>query len=200
MAANIEFYFDLSSPYGYLAAERIDDLAARHGRGVDWRPYLMGAVYRVNGMKPLVDIPLIDDYSRLDIARCAREQGLRLSLPEGFPYGAVAGCRACYWLHERDPARARALALALMRAYFGEGRPVATAEEVAAVAAGLGVDGAELQSAVQRQAVKDRLRAETDTAIERGVFGSPFFFIDGEPFFGNDRFEQMDRWLASGGW
>ena len=200
MPADIDFYFDLSSPYGYLAAERIDELAARHGRGVHWRPYLMGAVYRINGMKPLVDIPLINEYSRLDLARCARQHSIRFVLPVDFPYGAVAGSRAYYWLYDRDPGLARDLAQALMRRYFGQGETVSAPEQVAAVAAGLGVDSAELLVALGTQAVKDRLRAETEAAIGRGVFGSPHFIVDGEPFFGNDRLEQMDQWLARGGW
>ena len=160
----------------------------------------MGAVYRINGMKPLVDIPLINEYSRHDIDRCARQHGIRLSLPPDFPYPAIAGSRAYYWLYDRDPRLAHDLALALMRAYFGAGRAVADAAQVAEVAATLGVERDRLIEALGTQAVKDRLRAETEAAIARGVFGSPHFIVDDEPFFGHDRLEQMEQWLTSGGW
>ena len=196
----IDFYFDLSSPYAYLASERIEALAAGHGRRVRWRPYLMGAVYRVNGMRPLTDIPLINEYSRFDIERCARQHGIPLQMPAEFPYAAIAGSRAFYWLDDRDPGLARDLAHALLRRYFGAGQPVATAEQVAEVGGTLGLAREELLAALQSQAVKDRLRAETEAAIARGVFGSPYFFIDDQPFFGNDRLEQMDEWLRRGGW
>ena len=87
-----------------------------------------------------------------------------------------------------------------MRAYFGAGQAVAEPAQVADVAAALGVARAELIEALASQPVKDRLRAETEAAIARGVFGSPHFIVDDEPFFGHDRMEQMAQWLASGGW
>jgi len=200
MAAPIDFYFDFSSPYGYLAAHVIDDLAARHGRTVAWRPMLLGAVFKVSGQQPLLNIPLKGDYAKRDLPRTARLLGLPFTMPEQFPFMSVAACRAFYWLVDEDPAAARALALALYDRAFAEGQAIAQAPDVAAVAASLGLDPETVRAALQYPAVKDRLRTEVDAAIERGVFGSPFIFVDDEPFWGVDHLSQVERWLETGGW
>ena len=116
MAEPIDFYFDFSSPYGYFMAERIDALAAAHGRSVRWRPFLLGAVYKVTGEVPLPSKPLKGDYSKRDFERSARFLGLRCRIPEAFPIGTQVAARAFYWLDERDPVAARAFALAVYRA------------------------------------------------------------------------------------
>src|SRR5690554_8085136 len=92
----LDFYFDFSSPYGYLAAVQIGELAARHGRQVAWRPFLLGAVYKKIGGQPLVHQPLKGDYSLRDMQRSARELGLALRFPESFPFASVAACRAVF--------------------------------------------------------------------------------------------------------
>ena len=196
----IDFYFDFSSPYGYLAAKRIEAIAAKHGRSVTWRPHLIGAVFPTTGSKPLLDIPLKGDYARIDLPRTARHLGIPFQLPRQFPFMSVAAARAFYWLAESDPGKAKALAMALYDRVFGEGEEISSAEAVIGVAAGLGVDAGELQAALKDPAVKERLKNEVAAAIERGVFGSPYIFIDGEPFWGHDKLDEIDRWLETGGW
>ena len=200
MAAPIEFYFDFSSPYGYLGAQRIDEIGAKHGREVAWKPFLLGAVFKTTRSEPLLGIPMKGDYARIDMPRAARRLGVPFAMPSPFPFMSVAACRAYYWLLDRDPAKAKELAKAVYRASFGEGRDMSGAEAVVEVAAGLGVDGGELGAGLQDQAVKDRLRQEVDIGIEKGVFGSPFIFVDGEPFWGHDRLDTIDKWLETGGW
>jgi len=200
MAAPIDFYFDFSSPYGYLAAHVIDDLGARHGRAVAWRPMQLGAVFKVSGQQPLLNIPLKGDYAKRDLPRTARLMGLPFTMPEQFPFMSVAACRAFYWLVDDDAAAARALALALYNRAFAEGQPIAQAPDVVAVAASLGHDPETVRAALQDPAVKNRLRTDVDAAIERGVFGSPFIFVDDEPFWGVDHLSQVERWLETGGW
>lgn len=196
----IEFYFDFSSPYGYLAAKRIDEVAAKHGRSVTWRPHLIGAVFPTTGSKPLLDIPLKGDYARIDLPRTARHLGIPFILPERFPFLSVAAARAFYWLSDSDPETAKALAMALYDRVFGEGEEISSAEAVIAVASGLGVDADTLRAALNDPAVKERLKNEVNAAIERGVFGSPYIIIDGEPFWGHDKLDEIDRWLEEGGW
>lgn len=200
MSAPIEFYFDFSSPYGYLAAERIDDLAARHGREVAWRPYLMGVAMKVTGSSPLVDRPLMGAYSRHDMERSARRLKVPLSFPEPFPIATIAACRAVYWMERADSSEAKPLAQALYRAYFVDGRNISEAGVVADVAAEGGADRDALLAGIQEPAVKDRLKAVTNDAVERGIFGSPFFVVDGELFWGHDRMDEVERWLETGGW
>jgi 2-hydroxychromene-2-carboxylate isomerase len=200
MSAPIDFYFDYSSPYGYLASTRIEALAARHGREVIWRPILLGAVFKVTGGQPLPTVPLKGDYARRDMLRCARYYGIPLRIPSKFPVATQAPARATYWLWDRDPAKAKALASTLFHAYFVDDRDISSPEVTAEVAAGVGLDSEALRAALQEPAVKERLRAETDAALARGVFGSPFFIVDGEPFWGVDRMDQLERWLETGGW
>ena len=196
----IDFYFDFSSPYGCLAAKRIEEIAARHGRSVTWRPHLIGAVFPTTGSKPLLDIPLKGDYARHELPRTARRLGIPFRLPNQFPFLSVAAARAFYWLSDSDPAKAKELAMALYDKAFGAGEDISGAEVVIVVAAELGLDAEALRAALGDPAVKVRLKAEVDAAIARGVFGSPYIIIDGEPFWGHDKLAEIDAWLETGGW
>jgi 2-hydroxychromene-2-carboxylate isomerase len=198
--ALIDFYFEFSSPYGYLASLRIDDIAAKHGRETVWRPFLLGVVFQVTGHSPLTDQPLRGDYARLDFDRSARLQKAPFMMPEEFPVLSIAAARAFYWLEGRDPAKAKQLAQALYFRIFGKGQNISAPDAVIAAAKSLGIDGEELAAALQDPVVKERLKTETQAAIDRGVFGSPFVIVDGEPFWGADRLDQVDAWLESGGW
>jgi 2-hydroxychromene-2-carboxylate isomerase len=200
MTAPIEFWFDFSSPYGYLASRRIDTLAARHGRIADWKPYLMGAAMKLSGAQPLVDRRLVADYAARDLARSARRHDIPFALPEPFPVATVAACRAYWWRQAESPEDARALAEALLSAYFVEGRNIGETAVVVSVAAEQGLDPAAIQAGLGDQRVKDRVREVTDGAIARGIFGSPFVVVDGEPFWGNDRLEEVEGWIETGGW
>lgn len=200
MANPIDFYFDFSSPYGYFASAKIDDIAAKHGREVVWRPILLGAVFKITGQQPLPTIPLKGSYGKHDLARSARLFGVPFKLPSKFPVAGQAPSRAFYWVGDRDPALAKQLARALYRAYFAEDRDISSPEVTANVAAKLGIERDGMLAALNDPAVKERLKSEVDAAIERGVFGSPYIVIDGEPFWGSDRLEQVDKWLATGGW
>lgn len=193
----VDFYFDFSSPYGYFAACRVDALLARHGREVAWHPILLGLVFEVTGGRPLPSQPLKGDYARIDIPRTARLLGLPYRHPTRFPVSGQAGCRAFYWLQRDDPAAARALARALFDALFVEDRDIGDPAVVIDVAAARGVDRAALAAALSDPEVKARPREVTERAIEAGVFGSPFFVVDGEPFWGNDRLEQVIARLAA---
>jgi len=199
MAAPIDFYFDFSSPYGYLASTQIDALAGRHGREVAWRPFMLGAAFKTTGQSPLTQQPLRGPYHLRDFARSARLLKVPFTLPDPFPFASLAAARAFYWLVDRESAQAKALARDVYHAAYGEGRDVRSIEAVASIGQRLGLDPAALREAVEQPAIKDRLKAETESAIARGVFGSPFLFVDGEPFWGHDRFYQVERWLATGG-
>ena len=197
---SIDFYFDFSSPYGYIASCRVDDIAARHGRTVNWYPYLLGVVFKTTGRRPLPEQPLVGDYALRDFARSARLYGVPFNMPQRLPISGVNPSRAYYWLYDQDPQQAKALARSLYAAYFVDGRDISDPEQVAEVTAALGIDRAAVAQALQDPTVKERLRQECDAAIARGAFGSPFIFVDDEPFWGSDRLDQVDRWLTTGGW
>ena len=198
--APIDFWFDFSSPYSYLLSEKIDELAARHGRKVRWHPILLGIVFKASGSAPLtLQFAPKADYAVLDFARSARFMGLPYRHPDKFPLATQNSARAYYWLHGRDCALARRFAHAVFRALFVDNRDVSAPETVLELATGLGVDRAELEAGLQSQEMKDRLKQEVDTALSLGVFGAPYVVINGQPFFGADRLPQIERWLETGG-
>jgi 2-hydroxychromene-2-carboxylate isomerase len=199
MSEPIEFYFDFSSPYSYIASELIDDLAAKYGRQVKWRPMLLGVVFQKTGQPLLVNVPLKGEYSLRDFARSARYHGVPFSFPAKFPLSTVSPARAYYWLHGQDCAMARRFARAIFRAYWVEGRDISDMALVLDVAAGLGADREALATGMVTPQIKERLKVETDSAIAKGMCGAPYFLVDGEPFWGADRLPQIEKWLQSGG-
>jgi 2-hydroxychromene-2-carboxylate isomerase len=196
----VTFYFDFSSPYGYLAAQRIDDVAAEHGATVTWRPHLLGAAFKLTGQTPLLDQPLKGDYARRDLARTAR-LGVPFALPDPFPFSGVSASRAFYWLEQaHGPDAAKAFARRAFHAIFGEARDLSKPPAVVDLLAATGTDRPAAEAALADPAVKERLRTEVDAAIQRGVFGSPYILIGDEPFWGHDRLPDVAAWLAEGGW
>jgi 2-hydroxychromene-2-carboxylate isomerase len=188
MSTPLDFYFDFSSPYGYLASQRIEALAAKHGRGVTWRPMLLGAAFKVSGVQPLVNVPLKGEYSKRDFLRSARFYEVPFRVPDPFPISTLHACRAFY--ATGDSAQAVKLAKALYKAYFVDNVNIGEAENVLKIAGYVG-----LTPDLNDQSIKDKTRAEVEAAIAKGVFGSPYIVVDGEPFWGMDRFEQLERWL-----
>ena len=200
MKPPVEFYFDFSSPYGYLASEKIEALAAKHGRSVDWHPILLGVVFKQTGAVPLTSVPLKGDYSRRDMTRSARFHGIGFRMPSTFPIATQAAARIVLWATQRDSGLAAKTVHSLYRAFFVDDIDISNAEAAAAVAASCGADAAAVRAAVDDPAIKDALKRENEQAMTKGVFGSPFFIVDGEPFWGLDHLDQVDRWLATGGW
>jgi len=197
----IHFYFDFASPYAYLAATQIDALAARVDRPVHWRPILLGVVFKVTQGVPNLHKPLQGDYLRHDVPRCARRLGVPLHQPLASPFASLAAGRAFYWLDQAGGDHApSALARAIFHAHWAEGRDMALPENVLDVAASLGLDRMAVEAGMNEPAAKDRLREETEKALAHGVFGAPFFYVDGEPFWGADRMGQMEDWIREGGW
>lgn len=198
--APVDFYFEFSSPYGYIAAELAEGFERRIGRPVRWRPILLGPVFKVTGGSPLTEIPVKGDYSRRDFSRSARMHKIAYNHPARFPIGTVAAMRAFYWASDRDPQQARALAKALYRAYFVNGIDIGAPAAVLDVAGSVGIDKAALAAALEDPSLKERAKLEVEGAIAAGVFGSPFFIVDGEGFWGSDRMPMVEEWIRTGGW
>lgn len=199
MAEPILFYFDFTSPYSYLASEKIDVLAEKYGRKVQWRPILLGGVFKALGTVSLVKQPGQADYSVKDFARSARFLGVPYVQPATFPILTVAPSRAYYWLHGQDCGMARRFAHEVFHGYFAAGRDIADTAVVLELAQKVGADGTALAAGMQAAEIKERLRTETDAAIAAGVFGAPWIIVDGEPFWGADRLPQIERWLTNQG-
>ncbi len=199
MSEPIEFYFDFSSPYSYIAAEVIDGLAEKYGRKVKWRPMLLGVVFQKTGQPLLVNVPLKGEYSLRDFARSARYHGVPFRFPAKFPMSTVSAARAYYWLHGQDCGKARAFARAAFRAYWVDSRDISDLAVLQDIAASLGIDGTALAAGIATPEIKERLKVETNTALAKGMCGAPYFVVDNEPFWGVDRLPQIEKWLQTGG-
>ena len=199
MTTPIDFHFDFSSPYSFLASEQIEPLAARLGRTVVFRPLLLGVIFKASGSAPLTEqYGPKASYSVHDFERSARFAGIRYRHPSRFPIGAVGASRAVLWLQQHQPDQANPFVHAVFRAFFQEDRDISDAAVVAGIAQSIGVDGETLMQRAQEPAIKDLLRRRVEEAVASGIFGAPTIVVDGEVFWGNDRLPQIERWLATG--
>jgi len=198
MTAAIDFYFDFSSPYGYFASTRIDELAQKYGRNVAWHPILLGVVFKTTGSSPLPQVPLKGEYCWRDFERTARFHGIEYKRPTHFPLPTTHAARAMLWLQNHHGADvATAFAKAVYHALFVDDINIAEPAEISKLAEPLGVDVHALDAGASGYQIKDQLKAEIEVAMAKGVFGSPFVIIDGEPFWGFDRFDQIEAHLKS---
>lgn len=196
----IEFWFDFASAYAYFAALEIEGVAKRHRRSVLWRPFTLGAAFKVTGVQGLSSTPLKKDYTRHDWQRLARLKGVPFRLPERHPRVGLPAIRAFYCIERMDPGGAARLAKELICGYFREGFDTDDPAAIAQLASRLGLDAEELLTGMTDPKVKAVARRHGEDAVARGVFGSPWIFVDGEPFWGSDRLAMIELWLSKGGW
>lgn len=199
MATPLDFYFDFSSPYGYFAATRIEALAAKHGRRVTWHPVLLGAIFKTTGGVPLPMVPLKGDYSYRDFERSARFHDIPYTRPASFPIATQLPARAMTWIaRDFGDYKAVPFAKAVYASYFVDGIDISRPEGIAAACEQIGIRHDAVLEGANSQEIKDMLKDEIDAAVERGVFGSPFVIADDEPFWGFDRFDQLEAFLKNG--
>jgi 2-hydroxychromene-2-carboxylate isomerase len=168
----LEFYFDFSSPYGYLASEKIDDLAAGYGRKVRWRPILLGVVFKQTGGAPLTTLPLKGEYSLHDFSRSARFMGVPYTHPQNFPLATQHAARTFYWLAEQDGETAQDFAHSVFRALYRDGRNVSELDVVLELAARHGIDRARLAEALAEPGAQ----GSTQSRKRRGHVSRRFWF------------------------
>ena len=208
----LEFFFDCSSPWTYLAFHRMQDVIAETAAAVSWRPMLVGGVFNAvnrglyaSRARMTEALGAADDdgagrkarYYVKDLADWARLCGLRIGQPKVFPVNSVRAMRGCLVAAEHD--RLVPFARAVFATYWGDLEDISQTEVLARVAARCGLDAAELLAKVEQPAYKDRLRANTDELIARGGFGSPTMFVGGDDmYFGNDRLDLVRAALLRG--
>lgn len=186
----LEFFFDCSSPWTYLAFHRIEALAAETGAELVWKPILVGGVFNaVNDdvyRQRAHPNPRKARYAAKDLQDWARSYGLTIGWPSIFPVNSVKAMRGA--LVAGDEGRLPAFARAVFEAYWGEDRDIADPEVLGELAARVGLEREAFLAAIAKPEVKERLRANTDELVARGGFGSPTLFVDGDDmYFGNDR-------------
>jgi 2-hydroxychromene-2-carboxylate isomerase len=198
----VDFYFDFISPFGFFASLQIDDLAARHGYAVRWHSMLIGvSVLKVMGMKPLLETPLKGPYTIQDAQRHARKLGLQLGRQVDDPLvdPRPAG-KAFNWMRKHEPLRSKAFAQGVFQAYWMQGKDIAQVQVLSDVLSAVCPERGIAMDALQGEEAAALLRQSVDASLARGVFGSPFFLVGDEPFFGVEKLGQLEEWLASGGW
>lgn len=194
----LEFFFDCSSPWTYLAFHRIGEMAAAAGAELLWRPILVGGVF--NAVNPSVyqqrEQPVAPKarYYVKDLRDWARHYGIAIGAPPVFPVNSVKAMRGAYVALEHGalPAYARAV----FEAYWGELRDISQDDVLEPIAAQVGLDVRDFFARIAAPEYKQKLRDATDELIRRGGFGSPTMFVDGDDmYFGNDRLELVEAAL-----
>lgn len=187
----VEFYYDLVSPYSYLAYGRIVRICEENRAELELRPMLLGAVHKAVGLQDPIMIKPKASYQARDIRRWAEYYGLSLQFPEPFPFRTLKTMRAAMFLRERGELEAftrEAFALYWEESGAPEGREEADEDgPISSVARRVGADPEEVLEGAASQETKQALKAATSEAVERSIFGAPAFFVDGEMFWGNDR-------------
>ena len=191
--ARIDFYWDAASPYTYLAATQIGALVDRHKATLNWKPFLLGATFQATGNKMPAAIPAKGKYLFKDVKLWAAYYGVPLNWPQVFPVNSLLAQRAACAIGDE---RASDWALAVMRAYWVNGKDIGRTEVVETVLREHGFDAPAVLEAVQTPAVKQQLKSNTEEAVARGAFGAPTFYIDEQMFWGNDRLPLMDVCLS----
>ena len=195
MAPTIDFWFEFGSTYSYPAAMRIGPLAAAAGVGVRFRPFLLGPIFKAQGWttSPFNLYPAKGRHMLRDVERVCAELSLPFQRPEPFPQNSLLAARVALVGLEQDWGED--FCRAVFRAEFGAGRCIEDAATISDVLVGVNIEPAPALAAAQSDAIKARLRSETDEAQRLGLFGAPSFVCaDGELFWGNDRLEQALRW------
>lgn len=192
--SRIRFYFDFTSSFSYIAIQKIDDLVARYGRTADWRAVSLGHVFQAQGVTPPPMVPKKFAYLEIDFPRSCAFAGLPCKMPTPFPPD-VKLARVVFWyLKARDEQRSHAFARDVSRAVFGHGASVATPADIAAFLPEMSVT--EITAAGADAAAKAAVLASLPEAQADGMIGAPFMVVDGEPFWGADRLDQLAARLA----
>lgn len=191
----VEFFYDYASTYSYLAHRAIEELAAKRQAEIVFKPMVLGFVFKATGNSMPAAVPAKAAYMVHDVRRWVRHYGLPFHMPSVFPVNTIRALRTAVAALEDGvfPAYHHAV----MRAYWANDQDIGDAEVLAAIATSAGLDGSRLVARADDPGVKERLKANTDEAIARGVFGAPTFFVGDEMFWGNDRLHFVDEALAT---
>ena len=186
MTARIEFFWDCVSSYSYVASTQIERVAGAAGAVVQWRPFLLGAVFQATGNTPPARLPAKARYLFEDMRRLGRYYGIPVRQPEPFPTSTLLAQRVA-----TAAGNDGELARSLCRQYWGLGRDINDPAVLREAITEAGRDASELLAAARSDAVRTRLRETTDEAVARGAFGAPTMFVGEAMFWGCDRFDLL---------
>jgi 2-hydroxychromene-2-carboxylate isomerase len=196
MALPIRFYFDFASPYAWFSLDAIETLAREHGRGVEWRPILVWAVLKAQGIPAPLDVPIKRDYFFADMVRSAAFYRVPYRHPPKLPLSSHLASRLYHALAVDDLERAQAFGRDVFNSFFVVNEDISDENIVLRLAAQRGIAAAEAGEAMKGPVGRARLSATIEAAIADEVCGSPTFILDDELFFGADRLAQI-AWRLS---
>jgi 2-hydroxychromene-2-carboxylate isomerase len=189
MAKEVEFYFDVGSPAAYLAWTQLPPIAQETGASIVYKPFLLGGVFQATGNRSPMEVPAKGKYMVADLERYARRYGVPFKLNPHFPINTLMLMRGALGLQLRDPQKLRPYVDAVYRAIWVEGRNMNDPATVGAVLQEAGFDPQQVLALSADPEVKEQLKAVTQEAVNRGVFGAPAFFVGGHLFWGQDRLD-----------
>ena len=193
MTKSVEFLFDFGSPTSYLAYKQLPKIASRHGARIVWTPILLGAVFKATGNASPVTVPLKARYMNADLARFAKRYGVVLNFNTHFPVNTLPLMRGAV-AYQATP-QFDIYVNAVFDAMWAHPRNLNDPSEIAHALKDIGIDPDDFMTRIDRPDVKEKLKANTEGAVARGVFGAPTFFVNGEMFFGQDRLDFVEEML-----
>lgn len=194
MAGKLEYFYDLVSPFTYLADTQLPGLVKRTGCELVARPFFLGGVMKATGNAPPVNVPAKGAYMFGDLGRWSRRYGVPIEMPGVFPFNSLKAMRGAIVAVRQG--REEAYRNACFHGIWVEGLDVSSAAGLSEVARRAGLDSTALLAAIDQQDVKDELATNTSEAVDRGAFGAPTFFVNGaEMFWGNDRLDFVEEAL-----
>ena len=196
MTKTVEFFFDLGSPASYLAWTQLPGICARLGATLRYRPMLLGGVFQATGNASPAAVPAKARHTMIDMQRFARRYGVTMHFNPHFPINTLTLMRGAIGVQLRQPERFEAYLDAMFRALWQDKRNLGDPAVVATVLQDAGFDPQALLALVGNQEVKDALKAATEEAVRRGVFGAPTCFVGEEMYFGQDRLDFVEEALA----
>lgn len=185
MLATLDFFYDLGSPYSYLASTQLAGIRARTGGAVRLLPITLGGVRKQLGTT--MPSPAQLQYMSRDVARWAKKYGVQMGIPSAFPTKTISALRAC--VAAGMEGKGEAAMHALFGAYWSAGHDIGDLAVIETALTNAGLEGARLAKRVDEDEVKEGLRSNTALALDRGVFGVPMMFVGERSFWGNDRLE-----------
>jgi 2-hydroxychromene-2-carboxylate isomerase len=189
MSKTVEFYFDLGSPATYLAYTQLPKICAQTDSQLIYVPFLLGGVFKATGNASPATIPAKGRYMFIDLDRYAKRYGVPLTINPHFPINTLVLMRAVTGVQLRQPERFAAFIDCLFQALWIDGRNLNDPATVGAVLSENGFDPQEILALSAEEEVKNALKDTTEKAVQRGVFGAPSMFVDGQLFFGQDRLD-----------
>ena len=197
MRKAVDFYFDFGSPASYLAWTQLPTLCQQTNAELHYKPMLLGGVFQATGNHSPVTIPAKGKYTFKDFARFAKRYGVPLNSNPNFPINTLTLMRAATGLQMRGDARFGDYCAAIFKAIWIDAQNLNDPATVGAAMAKAGFDPMALVALAGEQDVKDKLKADTQAAVERGIFGAPTMFVGNEMFWGQDRLDFVREALAS---